>query len=260
MPLERDGCQTMHGSAELMTCQFGPADGRTVALIGDSHAMMYMPALHPIAVERGWRLVPLVKSACPPVIGIHNSTQDEIDGGRTCRTWRRKAIDWVVQNAPERVILAFSDNYRITTARGRYIPVADRPEAWRDGLRRTLAALPDASRVLVVGDVPTNRSNPVICLRKHRGNLAACVTDRETLAERTIESAIRSATASRGAAFGTIYGKVCTYDPCPLVQGGVLAWRDDGHLTRTIVERLTPSVREMVADTLTPASRRGRRG
>ncbi len=260
MPLERDGCQTMHGSAELMVCSYGPADApRTVVLIGDSHAMMYMPALHPIAVERGWRLVTLVKSACPPVVGIHNNTQVEIDGGLTCRTWRRSAFDWVAEHAPERVILAFSDNYRITNARGRYVPTRERPEAWRQGLRRTLEALPDPARVLVVGDVPHNRVNPVICLRQHRGNLSACTTDRERLVERPIEGAIRSAAANKGAAFGTIYSRICTYDPCPLVQGSVLTWRDDGHLTRTVVERLTPSIREMVAETL-PASRRNRRG
>jgi hypothetical protein len=260
MPLERDGCQTMHGSAELMVCSYGPADApRTVVLIGDSHAMMYMPALHPIAVERGWRLVTLVKSACPPVVGIHNNTQVEIDGGLTCRTWRRSAFEWVAQHAPERVVLAFSDNYRITNARGRYVPTRERPEAWRQGLRRTLEALPDPTRVLVIGDVPHNRVNPVICLRQHRGNLSACATDRETLAERPIEAAIRSAAANKGAAFGTIYARICTYDPCPLVQGAVLTWRDDGHLTRTVVERLTPSIREMVAEAL-PAARRNRRG
>jgi hypothetical protein len=259
MPLERDGCQTMHRSAELMICTYGPSDAaRTVVLIGDSHAMMYMPALHPIALERGWRLVTLVKSACPPVIGVHNSTQMDIDGGITCRTWRRRAFEWVAQHDPDRVILAFSDNYGITTARGRDIPKADHPDAWRNGVRRTLEALPDASRVLVIGDVPYNRVNPAICLRQHRGNMSACATARQPLAERPVEVAIRAAVANKGAAFGTIYPSLCTYDPCPLVQGGVLMWRDDGHLTRTIVERLTPSIREMVAEAL-PAGRRDRR-
>jgi hypothetical protein len=259
MPLERDGCQTMHGSAELIVCAYGPGDAaRTVVLIGDSHAMMYMPALHPIAVERGWRLVTLVKSACPPVIGIHNSTQVDIDGGVTCRTWRRAAFDWVAEHDPDRVILAFSDSYRITTARGHYIPTSRRPEAWREGMRRTLEALPDPSRVLVIGDVPFNRVNVTICLRQHRGNMSACATDRESRSERTIEGAIRAGTANKGAAFGTIYPSICTYDPCPLVQGDILLWRDDSHLTRTIVERLTPAIRAMVSDAL-PAGRRDRR-
>jgi hypothetical protein len=108
--------------------------------------------------------------------------------------------------------------------------------------------------------VPSNRTNPVICLRQHKGNVSACVTDRERLSERPIEQAIRQAAANKGARFGTIYARICSYDPCPLVQGNVLMWRDDGHLTRTIVERLTPSIREMVDETISrPAARRARR-
>ena len=36
-------------------------------------------------------------------------------------------------------------------------------------------------------------------------------------------------TMARPISFRTLYGKVCTYDPCPLVQGDVLVWRDGGH-------------------------------
>ena len=54
--------------------------------------------------------------------------------------------------------------------------------------------------------------------------------------------------------------EVCSYDPCPLVQGEILMWRDGSHLTRTIVEQLTPSIREMLAQTIAgPASQQGRR-
>ena len=78
---------------------------------------------------------------------------------------------------------------------------------------------------------------------------------------RLVEVAIRAVARDKGARFGTIYDRVCTYDPCPLVQGEILMWRDSSHLTRTIVEQLTPSVREMLAPTIgTSGLRRGRLG
>ena len=262
LPAERDGCQASTGVTEPTVCEYAPEQPeRFVVLVGDSHAMMYMPALRPIAAERGWRLVTLVKSACVPVLGVHNSTQGEIDGGDSCRQWRRNALAWLAANPPDAIILAHSDNYELVDAGGRLIAPRRRPQVWAEGMRRTLAALPDRSQVLVVGDVPSNSENPVICLRKHLGNLSACETPREAPSARPIEAAIRVAARNRGARFGTIYDRVCSYDPCPLVQGEILMWRDSSHLTRTIVEQLTPSIREMLARTIAgQVSRQGRRG
>lgn len=251
VPLERGGCQASTGAAELTICEYAAEQPeRFVVLVGDSHAMMYMPALRPIAAERRWRLVTLVKSACVPVLGVHNSTQGEIDGGESCRQWRRNALAWLAANPPDAIILAHSDNYELVDAQGRLIAPRRRPQVWADGMRRTLAALPDRSQVLVVGDVPSNSDNPVICLRKHLGNLSACQHPREAPADRPVEAAIRAAARDKGARFGTIYDRVCSYDPCPLVQGEILMWRDSSHLTRTIVEQLTPSIREMLEETI----------
>ena len=259
VPPEREGCQASTGAGDLWVCEYAPEQPRRfVVLMGDSHAMMYMPALRPIAAEQGWRLVTLVKSACMPVLGVHNTTQGQIDGGSTCRSWRRNALAWLAANPPDVVILAYSDDYDLVDARGEPIAARRRPQVWADGMRRTLAALPDSARALVVGDVPDNSENPVICLRRHLGNLAACQTPRQPPTRRLVEVAIRAVARDKGARFGTIYDRVCSYDPCPLVQGEILMWRDSSHLTRTIVEQLTPSVREMLARTIgTSGVRRG---
>ena len=41
-------------------------DGRfTVALVGDSHAAHWFPALERLAKHKGWRIVTFVKVSCP---------------------------------------------------------------------------------------------------------------------------------------------------------------------------------------------------
>ena len=251
-------CQTSHGSADVTRCEFGVlGSGVTVALIGDSHAMMFLPALETIAQERGWRLVTLVKSACPPVLGVHNAAQRWVDGGASCRSWRRSVFGALHGDPPDHVILVHSYSYKLSDASGREIKSGRRPEVWKSGMRRTLTALPRSSRVLLLGDVPRNTGKPVFCLRKNPKDMSACATRRESPAERSVERALRQAAANKGAKFRSLYGKICTYDPCPLVQGDVLMWRDGGHLTSTFVHRLTPALRSLLSSAIaaTPARR-----
>jgi hypothetical protein len=113
-------------------------------------------------------------------------------------------------------------------------------------MARTLARLPQSSRVLILGDTPKNDMDPVDCLMRHRGDMSACVSRRRPVPARTIERAIRQVSIDRGAHHRTLYPKVCSYDPCPLVQGGILIYRDRAHLTATFARRLTPSVTRLL--------------
>jgi hypothetical protein len=65
-----------------------------------------------------------------------------------------------------------------------------------------------------------------------------------------VEKALRQAARLAGRRFGTLIDEVCTYDPCPLVQGRILMWRDGGHLTATFARRLTPSVQALLGSAL----------
>ena len=64
----------------------------TVALVGDSHAAHWFPALNVIAKERGWRLVPLTKFSCVFVDlpiwspNLNRNTRSARRGARTSST------------------------------------------------------------------------------------------------------------------------------------------------------------------------------
>ena len=246
-------CGVRQRSAKLRRCTFGPADAdRTIVLLGDSHAMAYLLPVKRSAEQEGWRLITLFKGACVPLLGVDNQTQHDIDGGRTCRTWRRDALAWLRAQAdpPDLVVIAHSYRYAIVDRKGRRLSKRVRPDAWRAGLERTLSAMPVASRVLVLGDVPRNSVDPVRCLRKHRGDMSACVTRRQQPAKRTVERALRQGAAAGGADFRTLHAKICSYDPCPVVQGRTMMWRDKTHLTATFSQRLAPSMRRLLRDVL----------
>ena len=45
-------------------------------------------------------------------------------------------------------------------------------------------------------------------------------------------------------------GVVCPYDPCPIVIGRIMMWRDKSHLTATFTRQLAPFIRRVVAEAL----------
>ena len=82
-------CAASPAETTLVRCRFGDAAAPTsVVVMGDSKAMMLMPAFSAAAREAGWSLVTLLKGSCTPILGTLNSQARALDGGRACRRWR----------------------------------------------------------------------------------------------------------------------------------------------------------------------------
>jgi hypothetical protein len=240
----QDGCGGPRwGSTTPLRCWFGdPAAAVTVAVVGDSKATMMTPAFIDVARQRGWRVVTLLKGACSPLLGTTNVQQHAFDRGRSCDGWRHRAIDWLTLARPALIVYAHSDDYGLVDGTGATITGKRKDRAWERGAAATVARLPDAARVLWLGDVPRNADNPVRCLASHSDDMSACASRREAPAAREAEVALRRGVAEAGAQFATLHDQICTYDPCPLVHGDTLLWRDDAHLTVTFSRKLAPSL------------------
>ena len=64
--LRADGCLAFEPVRVPPDCVYGDRKGKvTVALVGDSHAAQWFPALAAVARRRHWRLVTFTKVACP---------------------------------------------------------------------------------------------------------------------------------------------------------------------------------------------------
>jgi SGNH domain (fused to AT3 domains)/Bacterial TSP3 repeat len=256
-PPQRDDCLTEGRRANLRRCWFGSDEAATnVALLGDSHALMWLPALVKAADAEDWQLVTMMKGSCSPLLGTLNTEAWGRDKGVACRAWRKKAYAWVDAHPPDLLILTFSDSFQLVNDRGRIYDWRIKPDVWEAGMKKSLARLPKTTEVLVLGDVPRNIGSPIACLRHSRDDLSACASPREPLGKRRVEVALRAGAKAKGGAFRTLYGKICTYDPCPLLQGDNLMWRDRHHLTASFVRKLTPSLRRVIRGVL-PATGAG---
>jgi hypothetical protein len=68
MTVSERSCHTPQEDDQVvLDCIVGdPSGDATVVLVGDSHALHWVPALHEVAQHRGWRLISATKSSCAP--------------------------------------------------------------------------------------------------------------------------------------------------------------------------------------------------
>jgi hypothetical protein len=229
-----DGCHARDGDVRARACVYGvPGAERTALLIGDSHALQWLPAIEDIAASEGWRLYLLTKSACPvPRITVTVRGERRPD----CAPWRRSALERIEEIEPELIIAA---------SLGRIYELPDgaspqrRPRAWRDAWVSTLRALKQrAGAVVLLGDTPMWREDAVACLRHNRRDIGRCDTPREAAIAASVNRAERDAAAEAGVAFVPTADLVCPDDPCRAVQGRFLVLMDDQHLTVRYARRI----------------------
>ena len=235
---QRDGCHlTLVSGVRPGECVYGPANaGKTVVLLGDSHALQWFPALDLIASDAGWRLVSFTRSSCSPApVAVRNSKlkrrYTECDG------WQRWVSRRIDQLGPGLVVVTSSTNYLGMLADHPADPVAEWSAAW-DGLFGRLRAA--ARHVAVLTDTPTLTGDPVECIARHSTAIRDCAEPAgAVLRDQNARRAIRTAASRAGVTVIDPTPWLCSHR-CPLVVGDLLVYRDTNHLTTAYAESLAP--------------------
>ncbi|WP_138735628.1 acyltransferase family protein [Modestobacter excelsi] len=212
----------------------------TVALVGDSHAAMWQPAMEQVATQRGWRLETMTKVTCPlldlpitsPYLGREYTE---------CEQWRGQVLDRLRAEHPALIVLATAHHYGADFG----FTVGDRQ--WTDALTRTVPQLrATGATVLVLGAVPSPRMNAPTCLSGHLDSAAACGLPRARALDDAGTAAEAVATAAGGGQYADISALFCTADRCPVVIGDLLVFRDDNHISVEYAQWLAPVVGALV--------------
>ena len=226
-----DGCHLDQPSTVPKTCVFGdPSSSTSVVLFGDSHAAQWFPALERLARVEHWKLITLTKSACSPAdVTVFNPTFDR--AYVECDTWRDAVFATIAADHPSLVVMAMSRTY--TMVDGGSLPtVAQRPDLWNAAISRSLRRLEaSADEVVLIGDTPRSKVDPPACLSRHLDDVLACATpsSKSLAVARTV--ADRTVAAAAGADFIDPSPWICPSEPCPVVIGSYLVFRDNHHLT-----------------------------
>ncbi|WP_196215845.1 acyltransferase family protein [Microbacterium sp. ZXX196] len=237
-------CYASEGERDADVCAYGNTQSdTTIAVIGDSHAAMWIPALDMIGKDHDFRVVLFAKMAC----GAYPVVQDA-DGHDQpdCDAFRDFTRDEVADLAPDAAILSARGQLNMTDQ-----PDASIDEQWATAVTEAVTGYQEsAGRVIVLGDVPArDESEPKDCVDAPGADQENCVVSGESQ-----EAHSNAITQERAEAANAIYVDteplVCTEEGCPLFAGDVPIYEDNSHLNRLWVEHIAPALGRELEDAL----------
>jgi peptidoglycan/LPS O-acetylase OafA/YrhL len=232
-----DGCLLDPGQTEAGECTFGDPNSTTkVALVGDSHAAQWFPAVEEAAKRRGWRLVVLVKKGCAMAEFV---TYDEANRKRAeCAPWRKKVLARLEAEQPN-LILAATYRYRLTNRPAR----SNARQQWLAALTPTLKTLRKTTDHLVfLGDIPHPESWPATCLSNNMSSARDCLMDRSKAERRPVLEAEVAAAKAADATYVKVSDWMCNLQQCAVMLGNIQLYRDDNHIGATASRYFLPFI------------------
>lgn len=228
--------------AEILTetCRERTAEwrsNRTVFVIGDSHAQQWAGALVPLAVERDWTVVALLKGGC-------SFAPDEpaLGGTEECARWREAALQYALDRDPD-----------VVFAMGTKTEPESPDERALEGVDEYVDALTaDGASVILVRDNPRFLVDMFACLEVNGADSADCRRDaRDVLAPRNPAAGLEG----DDVAVVDLTDYLCPEGVCLPAIGGVAVYIDHGHIGATYARTLAPAL-DAAAGSLLDRARR----
>jgi peptidoglycan/LPS O-acetylase OafA/YrhL len=231
-----NGCYADLVTPDVNTCVVGDAaSDLNVALIGDSHAASWYPAMKSVAEDNGWALSPYMKSSCP--MSAATKQDDEADIERSCAEWNDTLAETLTsqQQPLDLVVLAHSaagDKYG-----------TDRETV--EGFREAWAPLVEqGTQVVVIRDIPQMTAGTNLCIAETSGEDQAC--DRPENEALVDDLMVEAAKDQPGVTVIDMNDFFCRDGSCSPVIGGVVGYRDSHHITATFSATLAPYLDERI--------------
>ncbi|QIS04390.1 acyltransferase family protein [Nocardia brasiliensis] len=228
-----DGCIADWLTRDVITCSYGDVTAsRTIAVTGSSHAEHWVPALDLLGKEHQFRVEVYLKMGCPLTIAEEVSYKGEPNPD--CRDWSRDVIDRLGEDRPDWV---FTTSTRPRDGAGDETP-PEYLDVW--------SALSDRNlKLLAMRDTPWLRRNGIryrgIDCLAHGGDRISCGMKRSDALD-AVDPA-----AAPAASFPHVFpldltDAVCEPEVCPIVEGNILIYHDEHHLTASYSRSLAPEL------------------
>jgi peptidoglycan/LPS O-acetylase OafA/YrhL len=184
---------------------------KTMVVVGDSHAQMWLPGLAAAAQMRGWKLIPLVHNACGARYWGAGTDAE-------CTTWFTWVSGEVGTLKPNLVVIGSRD---IGTQ-----------QEWTAGLKFGIHSLESSgARVVLMGDAPGLGENPVDCLLAPGATMRSCTFPLDAQLSADAQTANQLA-AANGAGYVDVLPWFCSSGRCPAVIGSTIAYLDQTHVSQ----------------------------
>ncbi|WP_153745227.1 acyltransferase family protein [Microbacterium sp. SYP-A9085] len=234
-----DGCWILGDFSDQKTCHYGSTapDAKRVALVGNSHAGHWLPALQQIATTQNWSITTYLISEC---YTVDEKIQFETpERTANCLAWNDKVIATIKKAGYDLVVFS---NRTSRTMPGLTLAQTF-PEAQKS-YTRVLKTWVDAGvPVLVLRDTPyaTELTNVPDCVSEHEDDLSACDGTASRKQTDPLADAAQAISAPNLSVLD-LTDRICSGQVCYSVLGGVIVYFDRGHLSGTFARSLAPDI------------------
>jgi len=233
-PVYSEGCQAGPREERLISCSWGRPSPVRVALVGDSHAASWFPALERAAAEQGWQLVTFLKSSC------RWSTYQDSGGPiehASCVSWNDQLSRELVTGDFDAIVTGYYS---------RPLAVQDL-EAVATGFAEAWAPVPDDTHIIAMVDTPQISDESVLCLFGSLADPASC--ESEPVGLNTSTDVLRRAVASTPSSTVVDLSSAFLDDgDARTVAGGLVVWRDAHHFTASFSRTLSPVLESAISE------------
>jgi hypothetical protein len=230
------GCDPSEGDPSVQPiCHLGATkSSNTIVVFGDSHALMWIPAILPTARADAWNVVPLIRKGCEVPKWIGNGyPSDPSSDLASCHAWYRWARQQAQRLRPDVVLVTGCcsgvHGSLATTMRNTYAATAA-------ALRRY------ARTVIVIEDEEDIDSQPVDCLLAAGATLGSCMTT-HTSDDLAFNDGLARLAKAKHFGFLKTRGWFCYRNRCPMVVGTTIAYQDRNHITKEYAQLLAAPFR-----------------
>jgi hypothetical protein len=233
-----DGCWSNRRFINRPICTYGDGPVR-VALVGNSHAGHWLPALRKLADERGWAIHTYLISQC--ALSDARQQFDTTEKSDNCYAYGQWVLD---QTAHGQFDLVITSERQSVPVKGKTWQSTEEPavEGYRSYLRTWTAG---GTPIVVLHDIPypgkTVRNIPD-CLAEHPGHFDKCAGTPKQW--HWLYPLATAAKGQDGVFVLNLNRYFCTDTTCPPVIGGVTVYFDSSHMTATYARTLAPYLKK----------------
>lgn len=223
------GCSRDHYGETVPICYYGTKGGMRIVLIGDSHALHWMPALDAIGKAYNYEIIPIAKVNCA-FMDVKLYAYRLGKSYTSCTKWRANVVTKVAQLDPALVILSH------TWYREEGKPNELRPQYYADAVGRMLDQIPFPT--LIFSDTPFGQNNIPTCLARNRSNVAKCVVTRAAAYGNRGHARDLLVAEQRDLPIFDFTAALCPGTKCAPIIDGRVVYHDHHHLTTTMAKYL----------------------
>lgn len=229
-------CYSTGDDVDVKICSYGPETGKKLLLLGDSHAMQWLPALQEIGVKNNFHIISINKSACPVGSLLVNKQRSDVVFD-ACAKWNENVLSYIKKREFDALIVTQMRQYTIQGAKTVQISaqkIGNDLAQYFDHF--TSQDVP----VVFIRDTPWMTEDIPTCLEKNSTNPQLCNFDRSVVLDDQEDPDPLQIASEKNEQVSLLdmSDVLCDDKKCASVDVGGIRYRDDHHLSASFSYRL----------------------